>query len=82
MWALFLLLSLEVLTDGEEANDLEKPCAIDEFPADLSGDGLVDGRDMGLLLSQWAADGSADLDGDETVGGADMGLLLAAWGPC
>jgi hypothetical protein len=78
----FIRLSLEVLTGEKENNDSEKPCAIDECPADLSGDGLVDGRDMGLLLSQWASDGTADLDGDGTVGGADMGLLLAAWGPC
>ena len=78
----FLRLSLEAMTDEDENNDSEKPCAIDECPADLNGDGLVNGGDMGLLLSQWGAGGSADLDGDGQVGGADMGLLLASWGAC
>ena len=78
----FLRLSLEVLTDGEETNDPEKPCAIDECTADLTGDGFVDGSDLGILLSQWGTDGTADLDFDGVVGGGDIGLLLASWGPC
>jgi hypothetical protein len=78
----FLRLTLEALTDGEESNELEKPCALNECLADLDGDGSVGGGDVGLLLSQWGGDGSADLDGDRMVGGADVGLLLAAWGPC
>lgn len=78
----FLRLSLEVLTDGKETNDPEKPCAIDECTADLTGDGFVDGSDLGILLSQWGTDGTADLDFDGVVGGGDIGLLLASWGPC
>lgn len=78
----FLRLSLEELTDGEESNTLEKPCALNECPADLDGDGAVGGGDIGLLLSQWGGDGSADLNGDGVVAGADVGLLLASWGPC
>ncbi|MFB0985293.1 MAG: hypothetical protein QMB94_03275 [Phycisphaerales bacterium] len=49
---------------------------------DLTGDGFVDGRDLGILLSQWGTDGTADLDSDGVVGGGDIGLLLASWGPC
>ena len=51
-------------------------------PADLNQDGVVDGADLGLLLSAWAGTGPADLDGSALVDGADLGLMLAAWGPC
>jgi len=52
--------------------------------ADLNGDGLIDGSDVGLLLSGWGdceacATCLADLNGDCTVDGADLGLLLGAW---
>ncbi|MCA9284826.1 MAG: esterase-like activity of phytase family protein [Phycisphaerales bacterium] len=46
---------------------------------DLDGDGLVNGADLGLLLSQWGGPGTADLNGNGIVDGADLGLLLAAW---
>jgi hypothetical protein len=49
-------------------------------PADLDGNGTVDGADLGRLLSEWGSSGSAaDLDGNGTVDGADLGILLAAW---
>ena len=48
-------------------------------PADLNGDGVVDGADMGILLGAWGTSGPGDLNGDGTVDGADVGLLLAAW---
>lgn len=51
-------------------------------PADLSGDGQVDGADLGLLLIQWGLAGSADFNGSGTVGGEDLTVLLDAWGPC
>lgn len=48
--------------------------------ADLNGDGVVDGSDLGLLLALWGS-GSAegDLNGDGVVDAADLGLLLGAW---
>ncbi|MFO0872545.1 MAG: hypothetical protein U0575_01050 [Phycisphaerales bacterium] len=50
-------------------------------PEDLNGDGVVDGADMGFLLSEWGStDSVADLNGDGTVDSADLGLLLAGWG--
>jgi len=51
---------------------------------DLNRDDVVDGADLGILLSAWgpANGSSADLNGDGEVNGADLGLLLAAWGPC
>jgi len=48
-------------------------------PADLNGDGVVDGNDLGLLLAQWGSAGTADFNGDGVVDGIDMGILLAAW---
>jgi len=49
-------------------------------PADLDGDGFVNGADLALLLNQWGGPGGADLDGDGTVGGGDLAILLNAWG--
>jgi hypothetical protein len=50
-------------------------------PADLNGDGVVNGADLGILLAAWGSTGgAADLDGDGVVGGADLGVLLALWG--
>jgi hypothetical protein len=48
-------------------------------PADLNGDGSVNGADLGQLLGAWGTPGPGDLDGDGSVTGADLGLLLAAW---
>jgi len=51
-------------------------------PGDLSGDGTVDGADLGRLLGLWGSgDPLADLNGDGTVDGADLGLLLGKWTP-
>lgn len=46
---------------------------------DLNGDGVVDGADLGLLLSQFGGPGIADFNCDGIVDGADLGILLAAW---
>lgn len=50
-------------------------------PADLNGDGAVNGADLGLLLAAWGScdDCPADLSHEGLVNGADLGLLLAAW---
>jgi hypothetical protein len=50
---------------------------------DLSGDGQIDGADLGLLLGDWGEpDSPADLNNSGGVDGADLGLLLGLWGPC
>jgi 3-phytase/alkaline phosphatase D len=63
------------------ARPLTRPCV-----ADLSGDGLTDGTDLGLLLGEWgpcgAGDCAADLNLDGFVNGTDLGLLLGEWGSC
>ncbi|MBM4112305.1 MAG: hypothetical protein FJ253_02850 [Phycisphaerae bacterium] len=49
-------------------------------PADLNGDGLVDGSDLGDLLGVWGTNGPfGDLDFDCFVDGSDLGVLLGAW---
>ncbi len=47
---------------------------------DLDGDGLVNGADLGILLSEWGqVESSSDLDRNGVVDGADLGMLLAQW---
>lgn len=48
-------------------------------PADLNGDGFVNGADLAMLLGQWGGPGSADLSGDGLVDGADLAILLGEW---
>ena len=58
--------------------------ALELCPADLTGDGMVNGADLGVLLAAWNQSGvvSADLNRDGAVNGADLGEMLSAWGPC
>ncbi|HMN96860.1 MAG TPA: hypothetical protein PKC43_10140 [Phycisphaerales bacterium] len=42
-----------------------------DCPWDLSGDGVVDGADIGIMLGDWGF-----------YGGAELGGLLGSWGPC
>ena len=54
-------------------------------PADINGDGEVDGGDIGMLLASWDTDAAcspADVNGDGRVDGADLGAILSSWGPC
>ena len=49
-------------------------------PADLDGNGVVNGADLATLLSNWGTSGTGDINGDGAVTGADLGILLSAWG--
>jgi formylglycine-generating enzyme required for sulfatase activity len=55
---------------------------------DLTGNGIVDGADLGTILSYWGprtqdpTSVASDLNGDGLINGADLGVLLASWGPC
>jgi len=53
------------------------------LPADLNGDGLVNGWDLGLIVVRWGAcsECSEDLDGDGVVDSADLAILLDGWQP-
>ena len=49
-------------------------------PADITGDGIVDGYDLGRLMGSWGTTATgADINGDGTVDGSDLAILLAAW---
>ena len=48
--------------------------------ADMNGDGLVNGADMGILLLYWGNPGTdGDLNDDGTVSGPDLGIMLTQW---
>lgn len=52
---------------------------------DLNVDGVVNGADLGLMLSGWGPCGANcpyDLNADGQINGADLGLVLSAWGVC
>jgi predicted outer membrane repeat protein len=83
--------SPEQIVGGYE--DVESNCITDDCGencdcvGDLDANGVVDGADLGTLLSMWGPcpEGSAclaDLTGDGQVNGADLAALLAAWGVC
>jgi hypothetical protein len=66
------------------AGSTSAPCGC---AADLDGNGVVNGADLGVMLSSWGISGqqsahSADLNGDGLVNGADLGVLLSTWGRC
>jgi hypothetical protein len=57
---------------------LPPPC-----PADINRDSVVNGNDLGILLSGWGgSDQDSDLNGDNRVDGIDLGILVGAWGDC
>jgi hypothetical protein len=51
---------------------------------DFNFDGLVDGADLGLLMSAWGSRSALleDLNDDTVVDGADLGFFLGKWGVC
>ena len=66
----------------EDGDGVPDDCVI--CVGDLNCDNVVDGGDLGLLLSFWGAcpDCDGDLNNSGTVDGADIGLLLSGWGNC
>lgn len=61
------------------SNGTPDACEAAAVPGDLNGDGLVNGADLGILLSTWGGPGAADFDGNGTINGSDLGFLLAHW---
>ena len=51
-------------------------------PADITGDGQVDGADLSVLLGGWGLGGISDITGDGVTNGTDLGVLLGSWGLC
>ncbi len=54
----------------------------EDCPGDLTGDDVVNGADLGILLANWNTDEDGDFNDDGVVNGADLGFLLAHWGAC
>jgi len=49
---------------------------------DLSGDGVVDGSDLSVVLNAWGSVGTTgDVDGDGVVNASDLAIILNTWGP-
>ncbi len=72
-------------TGAENQVLVDRVFMVDASPcvADLDGNGMVNGSDLGQLLLRWGQpDPEADLDGDGIVTGSDIGLMLLAWGGC
>jgi formylglycine-generating enzyme required for sulfatase activity len=67
---------------------LALPAMAQSCVGDLFPNGIVDGADLGAMLSYWGPRTSdpysiaADLDGNGVINGADLGLVLSNWGPC
>ena len=51
-------------------------------PADLTGDGEVNGADLGLMIAFWGTSRRRPHRKTSITNGADLGLLIAAWGIC
>ena len=53
--------------------------------ADITDDGVVNGGDLGVMLSNWglaSSSGVGDVSHDGVVDGVDLAELLARWGIC
>jgi hypothetical protein len=68
-------------TDGVPDVCQQPTCA----DADLFRNGVINGADLGILLSEWGpanANTVSDINSDGFVNGADLGILLSFWGAC
>jgi len=70
---------------GWNIDDIELVAYVceEEIPGDLNGDGCVDQKDLGILLTDWDCTGGdcpGDCDGDGDTDQEDLGILLAHWG--
>ncbi|MCH2161081.1 MAG: hypothetical protein MK085_04325 [Phycisphaerales bacterium] len=67
-----------------EVDDPDSIVIVEDTPpclGDLTGDGEVNGADLGLMIAMWGTP-DGDLTGDGMTNGADLGLLIAGWGLC
>ncbi|MCH2161082.1 MAG: hypothetical protein MK085_04330 [Phycisphaerales bacterium] len=71
-------------TINGEVDDPDSIVIVEDAPpclGDLTGDGEVNGADLGLMIAMWGTP-DGDLTGDGMTNGADLGLLIASWGLC
>jgi hypothetical protein len=66
-----------------DSNGIPDTC---EYLADLTGDGVVNGGDLSIVLGFWGTPAktlpAADLNRDGIVDAADLAAILGSWGPC
>ena len=64
---------------------IEGAATLCECFADVTGDGLVNGGDLGVLLSAWGIalpSGDGDVNHDGMVDASDLSMVLGSWGAC
>jgi formylglycine-generating enzyme required for sulfatase activity len=67
---------------------LTLPATAQSCTGDIFANGVVNGADLGAMLSYWGPRTSdpfsiaSDINGDGVINGGDLGLLLSNWGPC
>jgi len=74
-----------VVRNVDGAYVLEGAATVCDCLADVTGDGSVNGGDLGVVLNAWGvADdaGTGDVNHDGMVDGADLAVLLGSWGAC
>ena len=64
-----------------DAAEPDCPVVPPSCPADLNGDGVIDGADLATVLGGWGTAGG-DTNGDGSTDGADLAAVLSAWGAC
>ena len=67
---------------SQDANEDGVPDECSACAADLSGDGLVSGIDLSIVLANWGGSGDGDIDQSGAVDGIDLAQVLAGWGAC
>ncbi len=81
--------SLDIFTGTSVDHDgdgIPDECAEGDCDADINGDGVVDGADLGLFFVAWGpCPGDeigcpGDISDDGVVSGIDLGLFCASWG--
>lgn len=65
---------------GRTASDVQT-VTVNVALGDLSGDGVVDGSDLAVVLGSWGMSGTTgDVNGDGFVSADDLAILLGNWG--
>ena len=78
--------AVSITNSGADAPILELTLDVPDLlpcDGDLTGDRVVDGEDIALILGYWGRDyAEYDLDGSGSVDGADLATVLGWWGVC
>lgn len=46
---------------------------------DVTGDGLINGNDLAIVLNGWGLPGASDVNGNGTTNGDDLAIVLSGW---